>query len=91
METHDERFAKIPFAKIYPMYLAKVMRKEQTKGELDQVIEWLTGYEDKKRMTLINENVTLETFFRQATLNPKTNLISGVICGYRVEKIVDPF
>ena len=73
------------------MYLAKVMRKEQTKGELDQVIEWLTGYEDKKLMTLINENVTLETFFRQATLNPKTNLISGVICGYRVEKIVDPF
>lgn len=78
------------FASVYPLYVAKVERKGRTKKELDQVIRWLTGFDTKKLQELIKTNVTLETFFRQATLNPNAHLITGVICGYRVEEIKDP-
>ena len=88
--NHDERFAKMTFASVYPLYLAKVERKGRTKEELHQVIEWLTGFNNKKLQELIKEKVTFEAFFKQATLNPNAHLITGVICGYRVEEIEDP-
>ena len=87
--THNQRIAKMTFASVYPMYLAKVEKKGRTKEELHQVIEWLTGYDNKKLHELIKESVTFETFFQQASLNPNAHLITGVICGYRVEEIED--
>jgi hypothetical protein len=88
--THNQRIAKMTFASVYPMYLAKVEKKGRTKEELHQVIEWLTGFDSKKRQELIKENVTFETFFQHASLNPNAYLITGVICGYRVEEIENP-
>jgi hypothetical protein len=84
-----QRIAKITFASVYPMYLAKVEKKGRTKEELHQVIAWLTGFDSKKLLALIKENVTFETFFQRASLNPNASLITGVICGYRVEEIED--
>jgi len=78
------------FASVYPMYVAKVEKKGRTRKELHQVIEWLTGYDAKKLQELIKEEATFETFFRKASLNPNAHLITGVICGYRVEEIKDP-
>ncbi len=89
-DTHHKRIAKMIFASVYPMYLAKVERKGRTKEELHQVITWLTGFDDKKLQDLIAEKVTFETFFQRATLNPNAYLITGVICGYRVEEIENP-
>jgi len=88
--TQNQRIAKMTFASVYPMYLAKVERKGRTKEELHQVIEWLTGFDDKKLQELINGNVNFETFFQQASLNPNETLITGIICGVRVEDIEDP-
>jgi hypothetical protein len=86
----NQRIANMTFASVYPMYLAKVEKKDRTKEELHQVIEWLTGFDNKKLLELIKENVTFETFFKHARLNPNAHLITGVICGYRVEEIDDP-
>ena len=88
--THNQRIAKMTFASVYPMYLAKVEKKGRTKEELHQVIQWLTGFDNRKLQELIKENVTFETFFQHASLNPNAQLITGVICGYRVEEIEDP-
>ncbi len=85
--THQQRFAKMTFASVYPLYLAKVEKKGRTKEELHQVISWLTGFDNKKLQTLIKEKVTFDIFFQQASLHPNTYLITGVICGYRVEEI----
>lgn len=87
---HDERMAKMTFATVYPHYIAKVEKKGRTREELHQVIEWLTGFDDKKLKELIDENVTFETFFKRAKLHPNANLITGVICGYRIEEIENP-
>ena len=87
--AHNQRFAKMTFASVYPLYLAKVERKGRTEEELHQVIAWLTGFDIKKLQELISENVTFEIFFQRATLNPNAHLITGVICGYRVEEIGD--
>jgi hypothetical protein len=89
-DTHNERMAKMTFASVYPMYVAKVEKKGRTKEELDQVIEWLTGFDVKKQQELIEEKVTFETFFKQATLHPNAHLITGMICGYRIEDIENP-
>lgn len=89
-ETHNQRIAKMIFASVYPLYLAKVEKKGRTKEELNQVIEWLTGFDNKKLQELIEEKVTFETFFHRASLNPNASLITGVICGYRVEEIENP-
>ena len=89
INNQDERIAKMTFASVYPHYVVKVEKKGRTKEELHQVIEWLTGYDEKKLQQLIDENVTFETFFAKATLNPNSNLIKGVICGYRVEEITN--
>ena len=88
--THNQRIAKMTFASVYPMYLAKVEKKGRTREELHQVIEWLTGFDHKKLQELMEENATFETFFQRASLNPNAHLITGVICGYRVEEIEDP-
>ena len=78
------------FSSVYPLYLAKVEKKGRTKEELDQVISWLTGFDNNKLQALINESVNFETFFQQATLHPNAHLITGLICGYRVEEIEHP-
>ncbi len=87
---HDERIAKMTFASVYPHYVAKVEKKGRTKEELHEVINWLTGFDDKELEALISNKVTFESFFGQATLNPNARLITGVICGYRVEEIQNP-
>lgn len=84
---HDERIAKMTFASVYPHYVTKVEKKGRTKEELHQVIKWLTGFDGKKLKNLIDEKVTFETFFKRAKLNPNAHLITGVICGYRIEEI----
>ncbi len=86
-DKQDERIAKMSFALVYPMYLAKVLKKGRTKEELHQIIEWLCGYDATKLQELIDDNVNFEYFFQNATLNPNASLITGVICGYRVENI----
>lgn len=78
------------FSSVYPLYLAKVERKNRSKEELHQVIEWLTGYDDKTLQFHIDEKVTFEKFFQHAKVNPNAHLITGVICGYRVEEIDNP-
>jgi hypothetical protein len=85
--AHDERIAKMSFALVYPLYVAKVEKKGRTKAELHEVIEWLTGFDDKTLQKLIKENVTFETFFKRAKLNQNAKLITGMICGYRIEEI----
>ena len=87
---HDEKIAKMTFASVYPHYITKVERKGRTKEELHQVITWLTGFDDKKLQDLINEKVNFKDFFAKAKLNPNAPLITGVICGYRIEEIETP-
>lgn len=86
----DERIAKMTFASVYPHYLTKVEKKGRTKEELHQVIRWLTGFDDKMLKEFIEEKVTFEIFFKNANLNSNAHLITGVICGYRVEEIENP-
>ncbi|MGN6134207.1 MAG: DUF2200 domain-containing protein, partial [Aureliella sp.] len=81
---------QMTFSSVYPHDRAKVERKGRTREELHQVISWLTGFDDNMLQTLINDKVTFEQFFQQATLNPNAHLVTGVICGYRVEEIENP-
>ena len=83
----NDRIAKMSFASVYPHYITKVESKGRSKEELHQVIEWLTGFDEKKLEELIEEKVNFETFFQKAQLNPNAQLITGVICGYRIEEI----
>ncbi len=87
---HDERIAKLKFGSIYPLYLSKVEKKGRSKAELDQVIEWLTGYNIEAQEAYIANMATFEEFFKNARLHPNAHLITGVICGYRVEQIQNP-
>lgn len=86
----NERIAKMTFASVYPHYLTKVEKEGRTKEELHQVIEWLTGFDERKVQELIEESVSFEFFFKNANLNSNAHLITGVICGYRVEEIENP-
>lgn len=86
----DERIASMIFVKVYPHYVTKVEKKGRTKKELHQVIEWLTGFDEKKLQKLIDEEANFQTFFKEAKLNPNAKLIKGVICGYRIEDIENP-
>jgi len=97
MATKTTTPAKVPriytmsFARVYPLYITKVERKGRTKAELDTVITWLTGYTPAKLKVVLKNEVDFKTFFKQAPkLNPKRKLITGVICGVRIENIVDP-
>lgn len=87
---HNERMAKLTFASVYPHYLVKVEKKGRTKEELHQVIEWLTGFDERQIQEIIDEKITFEVFFQRARLNPNANQITGVICGYRIEEIENP-
>src|SRR6478735_3223476 len=90
VRNNDGRIPKMKFSSVYPLYLEKVEKKGRTKDELHQVIEWLTGFNEKALLKLIEDEVTFEQFFQQADLNPNAHLITGVICGYRVEEIENP-
>ena len=87
---HDKKIAAITFSSVFPHYISKVEKKGRTKEELYQVIEWLTGFNEEKVQELITRKVTFQTFFEEATLNPNADLITGLICGYRVEEIENP-
>ncbi len=85
--THDERCAQLTFATVYPLYIAKVERKGRSVAELNEVITWLTGFESMHLIALVKEKVTFEIFFERANLHPNATLITGIICGYRIEEI----
>lgn len=87
---HNEQIAKLTFASVYPHYITKVEKKGRTVEELNEVIEWLTGFDKKDLEKLIEEKATFETFFNQATLHPNAHEIKGVICGYRIEELQNP-
>jgi hypothetical protein len=84
---HNDRIAKMTFASVYPHYVTKVEKKGRTLTELHQVISWLTGFNEKEIQKHIEDKSTFEAFFKKAKLNPKAELITGVICGYRIEEI----
>ena len=87
----ESRFYTMSFARVYPLYLAKAERKGRTKAEVDEIITWLTGYSQQRLMDVIANQTDFETFFAQAPrLNPARRLITGVICGVRVEDIEEP-
>ncbi|MBQ0768078.1 MAG: DUF2200 domain-containing protein [Bizionia sp.] len=87
----NEKVAKMIFASIYPLYLNRLEKNGRTKEELNQVIQWLTGYNTEELQTLIEEKVTFKTFFQKATIHPNAYLIKGVVCGYRIEDIENQF
>jgi hypothetical protein len=84
------RIYSLPVASVYPLYIEKVEKKGRTREELDEVIEWLTGFDDAELQQHLAEHTTFEDFFADANLNPNASLITGVICGMRVENIEDP-
>jgi hypothetical protein len=86
-KEHNERIANMKFFSVYPHYVTKIEKKGRTINELHQVIEWLTGFNSDKLQQLIEDKVTFETFFNQATINENAHLIKGVICGYRIEDL----
>ncbi|NID08573.1 DUF2200 domain-containing protein [Fibrivirga algicola] len=88
--SQDERIATMTFASVYPHYVAKVEKKARTKAELHQVIQWLTGYDDKALQRHIDAKSTFDTFFQQAAIHPNAHLITGLICGNRIEDIANP-
>jgi hypothetical protein len=87
---HDERIAKMTFASVYPHYVTKIEKSGRTKDELQQIIEWLTGYDESSLQKHLEDKVTFEEFFQSASMNPNAHLIKGMICGYRVEEIENP-
>ncbi|NNL90904.1 MAG: DUF2200 domain-containing protein [Saprospiraceae bacterium] len=87
----NEQVANMLFSSIYPLYLNRLEKNGRTKEELNQVIEWLTGYDDKKIQALIDKKVTFRTFFDKAKMHANTYMIKGVVCGYRIEEIEDEF
>lgn len=89
-ENYQRAYA-MSFAKVYPMYVVKVERKGRPKKDVDEVIRWLTGYTQRKLESQINKEVSFKEFFAQAPrLNPARSLITGVICGVRIEEIDEP-
>lgn len=89
-KEHDERIANMTFASVYPHYVAKVEKKGRTKEELHQVISWLTGFKPKDLQRLIENDATFKQFFAAAKVNPNASLITGSICGCRIEEIETP-
>lgn len=87
----NEQVANMVFGSIYPHYLNRIVKNGRTKEELDEVIEWLTGFDEAQLQSLIDEKVTFRTFFNQAKIHPNAHMIKGVICGYRIEDIEDEF
>ena len=87
---HNKRIAKMIFASVYPCYVTKIEKKGRTKQELDEVITWLTGFDEIKILELVDKESTFEIFFKEAKLNENAHLIKGVVCGYRIEDIDNP-
>jgi len=91
MDMKNDRIYKLLFSSVYPLYLQKVERKGRSKEELDQIIFWLTGYNEEQLKEQIEKKADFETFFAEVPkLNENVSKITGVICGYRVEEIEDP-
>ncbi|MBN8552660.1 MAG: DUF2200 domain-containing protein [Caulobacterales bacterium] len=89
--TASDRIRRMTVASVYPHYVAKAEKKGRTQAEVDAIIRWLTGYSDAQIMAHLDDKTTFEAFFDQApALNPNRLLITGVICGHRVEEIEDP-
>lgn len=88
--TTGHRIFKLPMASVYPLYVEKVEKKGRTKDELDMALTWLTGYDDAELDRHLAAGTTLAEFFEGARLNPRADLITGVVCGVRVEAIEDP-
>ena len=86
-ETENHRIFTTSFASVYPHYVTKAEKKGRTKEEVDEIIHWLTGYDQKALQKHIDAKTDFETFFAKARLNPDVSKITGVICGYRVEDI----
>lgn len=84
------RIFSSPFASVYPLYVTKLERKGRTKAELDQVIEWLTGFDESALSTHLSAGTTFEEFFAEARLHPRASQITGLVCGVRVEDVADP-
>ena len=84
------RIFTVSFTSVYPLYLAKVEKKGRTQEELDEVIRWLTGFDEAALKQHLSAETTLEDFFADARLNPNAELITGVVCGVRVEEIDNP-
>ena len=87
----NEKVANMIFASIYPLYLNRLEKNGITKEELDQLIEWFTGFDQNDLQALIDEKVTFRTFFQKANIHPNAHLIKGVVCGYRIEEIEGVF
>lgn len=87
----NEQVANMVFASIYPHYLNRLEKNGRTKEELDQVIEWFTGFDQTAVQSLIDEKVTFGTFFQRAIIHPNEHMITGVVCGYRIEEIEEEF
>ncbi|CAL2103349.1 conserved protein of unknown function [Tenacibaculum sp. 190130A14a] len=87
----NEKVAQMIFSSIYPLYLNRLEKNGRTKEELDQVLEWFTGFDKDTLQGLIDEQVTFGTFFKRANIHANAHLIKGVVCGYRIEEIADEF
>ncbi|WP_405202166.1 DUF2200 domain-containing protein [Dokdonia sp. LLG6352-1] len=87
----EDKVAQMIFASIYPLYWNRLEKNGRTREEFHQVIEWFTGYNESQLQSLIDEKVTFQTFFKEATIHPNAHLIKGVVCGYRIEEIDDEF
>jgi len=89
-DAHNNKIAKMTFASVYPHYLAKALKKGRTEEELLTVIKWLCGFSDEQIQEAINNKYTFDIFFQKANVHPNAELITGSICGYRIEDIENP-
>ena len=90
-EEKNRKAGELSFTSIYPLYLQKIKKKGRTVKELNKIIEWLTGFNESQLKKMLNEETTFKEFFENAIINPKAHLITGVICGYRIEEIKETF
>ena len=90
-EEKNKKAGELSFTSIYPLYLQKIEKKGRTVKELNKIIEWLTGFNESQLKKMLNEETIFKEFFENAAINPKAHLITGVICGYRIEEIKEKF
>ena len=87
----NDKVANMVFSSIYPLYLNRLVKNGRTKEELNQVITWFTGFDESAIESMIDENATFGTFFQKASIHANAHMITGVVCGYRIEEIQDEF
>ncbi len=90
-EEKNRKAGELSFTSIYPLYLQKIEKKGRTVKELNKIIEWLTGFNESQLKKMLNKETTFKEFFENAIINPKAHLITGVVCGYRIEEIKETF